>query len=64
MTTFIKLPEVRSRTGFSTTEIYRRIARGALPKQVQLGAKSAAWVEEEIEARQQAQIAAGRKEDS
>lgn len=64
MTTFIKLPKVRSRTGLSATEIYRRIARGAFPKQVQLGAKSVAWVEEEIEAWQQAQIAASRKEDS
>lgn len=64
MTTFIKLPKVRSRTGLSATEIYRRISRCAFPKQVQLGAKSVAWVEEEIEAWQQAQIAASRKEDS
>lgn len=45
---FIKRPEVISITGLSCTEIYRRIAAGAFPKQITLGPKSVAWVEAEI----------------
>lgn len=44
----IKLVKVRDRTSLSTTEIYRRIAAGTFPAQVNLGPKSVAWVESEI----------------
>nr|WP_298168330.1 AlpA family phage regulatory protein [uncultured Pseudomonas sp.] len=64
MTNFIKRPVVERMTGLSCTELYRRIAAGTFPQQVQLGPKSVAWVEEEIAAWQQAQIAAGRKENN
>jgi len=45
---FIKRQEVESITGFSCTEIYRRIAAGNFPKQVTLGPKSVVWIESEI----------------
>jgi prophage regulatory protein len=45
---FIKRQEVESITGFSRTEIYRRIAAGNFPKQVTLGPKSVVWIESEI----------------
>lgn len=64
MANFIKRPVVERMTGLSCTELYRRIAAGTFPKQVQLGPKSVAWVEEEIEAWQHARIAAGRGEDA
>ncbi|EPA0351947.1 AlpA family transcriptional regulator [Pseudomonas aeruginosa] len=45
---FIKLTQVKNYTSLSTSEIYRRIAAGTFPPQVQLGPKSVAWVEAEI----------------
>lgn len=45
---FIKLAQVKNYTSLSTSEIYRRIAVGTFPAQVQLGPKSVAWVEAEI----------------
>lgn len=45
---FIKLPEVRTLTTLSTSEIYRRIAAGTFPKQVMLGPKSAVRIEAEV----------------
>ncbi|EMC9463215.1 TPA: AlpA family phage regulatory protein [Pseudomonas aeruginosa] len=45
---FIKLLEVKALTTLSTSEIYRRIARGTFPKQILLGPKSAVWIEAEV----------------
>ncbi len=54
---FIKLPLVKDYTSFSTSEIYRRIAAGTFPAQVNLGPKSVAWIEAEILAWCEARIA-------
>ncbi|AKA22739.1 helix-turn-helix transcriptional regulator [Pseudomonas chlororaphis] len=59
---FIKRQDVESITGLSCTEIYRRIAAGAFPKQVTLGPKSVVWIEAEIYAWCDEQIAASRDE--
>ncbi len=45
---FIKLTKVKDYTSLSTSEIYRRIAAGTFPAQVNLGPKSVAWVEAEV----------------
>jgi prophage regulatory protein len=45
---FIKLPTVKFYTSLSTSEIYRRIAAGTFPAQVNLGPKSVAWIESEV----------------
>ncbi|WP_425916390.1 helix-turn-helix transcriptional regulator [Pseudomonas sp. GWSMS-1] len=45
---FIKLPAVKDHTSLSTSEIYRRIAAGTFPAQVNLGPKSVAWIEAEV----------------
>ncbi|MDD2159819.1 AlpA family transcriptional regulator [Pseudomonas sp. MIL19] len=45
---FIKLPKVKDYTSLSTSEIYRRIAAGTFPAQVNLGPKSVAWIEAEV----------------
>ena len=59
---FIKRQDVESITGLSCTEIYRRIAAGAFPKQVTLGPKCVVWIEAEIQAWCDEQIAASRSE--
>ncbi|UVE19654.1 AlpA family phage regulatory protein [Pseudomonas sp. LS44] len=59
---FIKLPEVKWLTTLSTSEIYRRIAAGTFPKQVMLGPKSAAWIEDEVLVWREACIRASRDE--
>jgi prophage regulatory protein len=45
---FIKRQEVESITGLSCTEIYRRIAAGTFPKQINLGPKCVVWIEPEV----------------
>jgi prophage regulatory protein len=45
----LRLPEVRARTGESTSTIYAGIAKGTFPKQVPLGPNLVGWIEEEID---------------
>ena len=45
----LRLPEVRARTGYSRSEIYRREALGQFPQRVKLGARSVGWVASEIQ---------------
>lgn len=45
---FIRLPDVKARTGLSRSEIYRRESLDQFPKRVPLGARSVGWVESEI----------------
>ncbi|MBT9570044.1 MAG: AlpA family phage regulatory protein [Pseudomonas umsongensis] len=45
---FIRLPEVKRLVGFGTTKIYEMANQGLFPKQVQLGARSVAWVKSEV----------------
>lgn len=45
---FIKLPKVKDHTSLSTSEIYRRIAAGTFPAQIALGPKSVVWIEAEV----------------
>jgi len=55
---FIKLPEVKTLTTLSTSEIYRRIAAGTFPAQITLGPKSVVWQLAEIQAWCDTRIAA------
>lgn len=45
----LRLPDVVKRTALSRSQIYRLIGLGTFPKQVQLGERSSAWIEQEIE---------------
>lgn len=56
----IKLPAVKERTTLSTSEIYRRLEAGTFPVQIKVGAKSVAWIEQEIDAWVEQMIAASR----
>jgi prophage regulatory protein len=48
-TKILRLPQVRERTGLSTSTIYALIAEGSFPKQVPLGKHSVGFVESEID---------------
>jgi len=41
--------EVIEKTGLARSTIYKLISQGEFPKQVELGARSVGWVDEEIE---------------
>ena len=56
---FIRLPEVLSRTGYGRTSIYRKMEDGSFPKSVKLGgppkdpsifdSRAVAWIEDEVD---------------
>jgi prophage regulatory protein len=46
---FLRLPEVKLRTGLSRSTIYDKMSSGRFPKQKKLGARMAAWYETEID---------------
>ncbi|MBN8888465.1 MAG: AlpA family transcriptional regulator [Rudaea sp.] len=45
----LRLPDVLQKTGLSRSQIYRLIALGCFPTQVQLSDRAAGWVELEID---------------
>lgn len=46
---FIRLPEVKLRTGLSRSTIYEDISKGIFPRPVSLGMRCVGWLESEIE---------------
>jgi prophage regulatory protein len=46
---FLKLTEVIALTGLSRSSVYLAISKGEFPRQISLGARSVAWVSNEIE---------------
>ncbi len=63
-TKFLKLPEVRIRTGKSRSSIYQGVNNGTFPKQIKIGPRAVGWLESEVEAHNQACIEASRSGDS
>lgn len=59
---FIKIQQVKELCSLSTAEVYRRIAMGTFPKQINLGPKAVAWIEGEVIAWVDARIAESRGE--
>ncbi len=59
---FIKRQAVEDITGLSCSEIYRRVAAGTFPAQINLGPKSVVWIEAEVLAWCEARIAESRGE--
>jgi prophage regulatory protein len=49
MQQFLRLPQVRERTGLSRSTIYKLQESGDFPKSVALGPRSVAWVATEID---------------
>jgi prophage regulatory protein len=53
----LKIKKVLKMTGLSRSSIYAYIEKGKFPKQVRLGVRSVAWIEEEVVAWLDARIA-------
>jgi prophage regulatory protein len=50
MRILLRRKEVVRRTALSASQIYRLMNDGEFPRQVQLSARSVAWIESEVEA--------------
>lgn len=59
---FIRLPEVLRRTGYSKAWIYRLLKEKKFPQSVKIGARSIAFVEHEIDEWIERRIAESRGE--
>ncbi|NLP64302.1 helix-turn-helix transcriptional regulator [Paraburkholderia sacchari] len=46
----LNIDDVKARTRYSTTSIYRLAAAGEFPKQIKLGARKVGWLASEIDA--------------
>lgn len=45
---FIRLPEVKNKTGLSRSSIYLRMSNGGFPQSISLGSRAVAWLESDI----------------
>jgi prophage regulatory protein len=45
---FIRLPEVKNKTGLSRSSIYLRMSNGEFPQSISLGSRAVGWLEEDI----------------
>jgi prophage regulatory protein len=48
-TCFLRLPQVKQRTGLSRSSIYAKISLGEFPAPVLLGRRAVAWIDAEID---------------
>lgn len=53
---FLRLTDVKERTGLSRSAIYLNISKGIFPQNINLGARAVGWLESEIDAWIQARI--------
>ena len=61
VTSILRLPTVKGRTGLSRSTIYLRVAEGTFPKAISLGGRAVGWVESEIQQWLEEKIEASRK---
>ena len=61
MTSILRLPVVKARTGLSRSTIYLRISEGSFPKPVSLGGRAVGWIEAEVNDWLNQQIETSRK---
>lgn len=59
-TTILRRHTVQARTGLSRSTIYLRVAQGTFPRPIPLGPRAVGWLEDEVEAWLQAQVASVR----
>ncbi len=53
---FLRLSDVKERTGLSRSTIYLNISKGTFPRNISLGNRCVGWLESEIDAWMQAKI--------
>jgi len=46
---FIRLPEVKNKTGLSRSSIYLRMSNGEFPQSISLGGRAIGWLETDID---------------
>lgn len=61
VTTILRLPAVKARTGLSRSTIYLRITEGSFPPPVSLGGRAVGWIEAEVNEWLARRIEASRK---
>ena len=49
MQKFIRLPEVKNRTGLSKTTIYEYVQEGRFPASILIGSRAVGWVAEDVD---------------
>lgn len=57
---FIRLPEVKNKTGLSRSSIYLRMSNGEFPRSISLGSRAIAWLYADIEQWLDERIAASK----
>jgi prophage regulatory protein len=57
---FIRLPEVKNKTGLSRSSIYLRMSNGEFPRSISLGSRAIAWLDADIEQWLDERIAASK----
>jgi prophage regulatory protein len=57
----LRLPAVKEKTGLSRSTIYARVAQGTFPAALILGPNTVGWLEADVEAWIEKQIAASRR---
>ena len=62
-TVILRRRTVEARTGLSRSTIYLRMSQGNFPKSIPLGPRAIGWLEAEIEAWLQAQVASVRADE-
>jgi prophage regulatory protein len=50
MTTILRLPSVKARTGLSRSSIYSFVSRGEFPRPIALGSRAVGWNSEAVDA--------------
>lgn len=49
VTSILRLPDVKTRTGLSRSTIYLRVKEGKFPAPISLGVRSVGWIDSEIQ---------------
>jgi prophage regulatory protein len=57
---FIRLPEVKNKSGLSRSSIYLRMSNGEFPLSISLGGRAVAWLDTDIEQWLDERIAASK----
>jgi len=60
-TIILRLPDVKKRTGLSRSALYLKINQGSFPRPIKLGTKAVGWLEAEVQAWLEQQIALSRQ---